>query len=42
METETNQAHYPVCKNDQAKYVDEWWKVVAWDDVAARFDKTKK
>jgi len=35
-------AYYLVYKNDRAKYVDEWWKVVNFDDVAARFDKAKK
>jgi Fe-Mn family superoxide dismutase len=28
--------------NDKAKYVDEWWKVVNFDNVADRFDKAKK
>jgi Fe-Mn family superoxide dismutase len=35
-------AYYLVYKNDRAKYVDEWWKVTNWDDVAARFDKARK
>jgi len=35
-------AYYLVYKNDRAKYVDEWWKVVNFDDVAARFEKAKK
>ena len=28
--------------NDKAKYVDEWWKVANFDNVADRFDKAKK
>jgi len=35
-------AYYLVYRNDRAKYVDEWWKVVNFDDVAARFNKAKK
>ena len=35
-------AYYLLYKNDRAKYVDEWWKVTNWDDVAARFDKARK
>jgi Fe-Mn family superoxide dismutase len=35
-------AYYLVYKNDRAKYVDEWWKVTNWDDVAARFEKARK
>ncbi len=35
-------AYYLTYKNDRAKYVDEWWKVANWDDVAARFEKAKK
>jgi len=35
-------AYYLQYKNDRAKYVDEWWKVTNWDDVAARFAKAKK
>lgn len=35
-------AYYIDYLNDRAKYVDEWWKVVNWDDVAARFTKAKK
>lgn len=35
-------SYYLVYKNDRAKYVDEWWKVTNWDDVAARFAKAKK
>jgi len=35
-------AYYLDYLNDRGKYVDEWWKVVNWGDVAARFDKAKK
>ena len=35
-------AYYLTYKNDRAKYVDEWWKVVNFDDVASRFAKAKK
>ena len=35
-------SYYLQYKNDRAKYVDEWWKVANWDDVATRFEKAKK
>jgi Fe-Mn family superoxide dismutase len=35
-------AYYLTYRNDRGKYVDEWWKVVNWDDVAARLAKAKK
>jgi Fe-Mn family superoxide dismutase len=35
-------AYYLVYKNDRAAYVDKWWDVVNWGDVATRFDKAKK
>lgn len=35
-------AYYLVYKNDRAKYVDEWWKVVNFDDVTVRYGKAKK
>jgi len=35
-------AYYLDYLNDRGKYVDEWWKVVNWDDVGARFTKAKK
>ena len=35
-------AYYIDYLNDRAKYVDEWWKVANWDDVAARFDRVRK
>ena len=35
-------SYYLQYKNDRAKYVDEWWKVAAWDDVNKRYEKAKK
>jgi Fe-Mn family superoxide dismutase len=35
-------AYYLQYKNDKASYVDAWWNVVNWDDVAKRFDKSKQ
>ena len=35
-------AYYLQYKNDRAAYVEKWWDVVNWDDVAKRFDKVKK
>jgi len=32
-------AYYLQYKNDKASYVNAWWNVVNWDDVAKRFDK---
>jgi Fe-Mn family superoxide dismutase len=32
-------AYYLQYKNDKASYVDAWWNLVNWDDVARRFDK---
>ncbi|MCU0703653.1 MAG: superoxide dismutase [Fimbriiglobus sp.] len=34
-------AYYLKYKNLRAKYVEEWWKVVNWDGVAARFASKK-
>lgn len=34
-------AYYLQYKNDRASYVDNWWKVVNWDDVEKRFSKVK-
>jgi Fe-Mn family superoxide dismutase len=35
-------AYYLQYKNDRGAYVDKWWGVVNWDDVAKRFDHVKK
>ena len=35
-------AYYLQYKNDKASYVNAWWNVVNWDDVAKRFDKSKQ
>ena len=35
-------SYYLDYKNDRGKYVDEWWKVANWQDVAARFEKARK
>jgi Fe-Mn family superoxide dismutase len=32
-------AYHLQYKNDKASYVNAWWNVVNWDDVARRFDK---
>ncbi len=32
-------AYYLQYKNDKASYVNAWWNVVNWDDVAERFEK---
>ena len=32
-------AYYLQYKYDKAGYVNAWWNVVNWDDVAKRFDK---
>ncbi|NNU90369.1 superoxide dismutase [Anoxybacillus sp. CHMUD] len=34
-------AYYLQYKNDRATYVQQWWNVVNWDDVARRFVKAK-
>ncbi|MGD0176162.1 MAG: Fe-Mn family superoxide dismutase [Candidatus Bathyarchaeia archaeon] len=38
----TSSGNYLDYLNDRGKYVDEWWKVVNFDDVASRFAKAKK
>ena len=35
-------AFYLDYKNVKAKYVDAWWNVVNWDDVARRFEAAKE
>jgi superoxide dismutase, Fe-Mn family len=32
-------AYYLQYKNDRASYVNNWWKIVNWDDVEERFEK---
>ncbi|MEB3779578.1 MAG: superoxide dismutase [Desulfurococcales archaeon] len=32
-------AYYLQYKNDRGSYVDNWWNVVNWDDVARRYEK---
>ncbi|MEM2904387.1 MAG: superoxide dismutase [Candidatus Bathyarchaeia archaeon] len=32
-------AYYLQYKNDRGSYVDKWWDVVNWDDVAKRYEK---
>jgi len=32
-------AYYLQYKNNRASYVDNWWNVVNWDDVAKRYEK---
>ncbi|MEB3860866.1 MAG: superoxide dismutase [Desulfurococcales archaeon] len=32
-------AYYLQYKNDRGSYVENWWNVVNWDDVAARYER---
>ncbi|OLN22268.1 superoxide dismutase [Domibacillus antri] len=34
-------AYYLQYKNERAKYVDNWWKIVNWKEVEQRFNKAK-
>ncbi|MDQ0337795.1 Fe-Mn family superoxide dismutase [Caldalkalibacillus uzonensis] len=35
-------AYYLQYKNNRGKYVDQWWNVVNWPDVAARYQEARK
>jgi superoxide dismutase, Fe-Mn family len=35
-------AYYLQYKNNRAKYVDNWWNLVNWNDVEMRFDKASE
>lgn len=35
-------AYYLQYENDREKYINNWWNVVNWDNVAARFSEAKK
>ncbi len=35
-------AYYIDVGPDRAKYIDNWWRIVNWDDVAERFESAKK
>ncbi len=35
-------AYYLQYENNRAKYVDEWWNIVNWDEVTKRYQAAKK
>lgn len=32
-------AYYPQYKNDRAKFIENWWNIANWDEVAKRFEE---